>query len=133
MSIDELKANYEDEWRIMEYDDAIRVTSKVPLFAYPGYGQTYVDYQCDKKELSDNPNSGLEYRCRKAWLRDSDLVGFQGVAYDRGLGIWQVTQARQPLDIGRITPEQMERIKDWLRGIDELIFNEIPELRDILL
>lgn len=133
MSIDELKANYEDEWRIMEYDDAIRVTSKVPLFAHPGYGQTYVDYQCDKKELSDNPNSGLEYRCRKAWLRDGDLVGFQGVAYDRGLGIWQVTQARQPLDIGRITPEQMERIKDWLRGIDELIFNEIPELRDILL
>ena len=119
---------YSDRYEVTLNNGWARVRSTEPIVKRPS-GNEYLDYNI---EIEDpRPGVTLEDRSRNVWLRTAEGLGVQSVSYCGGMGIWQVSQGREPIAFNDLTPDDQEMVRDWLSGIDEKVFKEIPKLKKL--
>lgn len=127
----ELQEKYVDLFKITDSKGWINIKSVDPVYDnHPTIdGPAYLDYTIEKK---DHRKVTLEDRSRNVWLRDGSRRGIQSVSYCGGLGIWQVSQGGVPIAGGDLGDREVKIVENWLKCMDEYIFERMPELKKFL-
>lgn len=135
-NLQKLVEKYRDSFEFRDNGESLNIITKKPVCDnHPAIGApAYLDYSIDKK---DHRSVGLDDRSRYIWLRDNEGRRFQSASYCGGIGIWQVYEGEPgvrgvPIAFSGLTDEEQKLVEGWVEDMDEYIFNEMPDLKEML-
>jgi hypothetical protein len=111
---------------LTEEENGIVIESLVPIKSGPTKG-LYLYYS-----IWPEPDEDPKDWSRRMFQRHKDGQGVHGFEYGKGLGIWSVTQDGRPFDLGKMTTEQFDLLRNYMWDTEKEYFRDYPEIEKVL-